>query len=214
MNKVMNRVSKNLFHLGKALWNEIPGGSLVAALYDANEDLLLEKIDEAAEQAGLTEDDLGAIGKLVGSMEKTMDRRLDESEATILGELARIEESLLAAIEASSDVNVQVALREQLDAVKKTRETWVERLSNTQRQFLELLPIGKDNSVSRRSLIASAQSSIGKLTSARYEEMNLRLHELRWLGLIDRDHREDDWYYWRVIAPLEHDVSRGNLRGQ
>lgn len=71
----------------------------------------------------------------------------------------------------------------------------IANLSNTQRAILEIIP---HTPIELDQLFNDMRIKIPKLSNVRIKELNLRLHELRYLGLIDRRKNEvNQWLYWR-----------------
>lgn len=104
---------------------------------------------------------------------------------TITGMLLEIRESM----------NDLEQLRNTLAKIEQQRLESIIRLSSTQRKMLDAIPETPTLVVDVIDLI---QEEVSSLKGVRKKEMILRLHELRYLGLIDRRKNLDSkWLYWR-----------------
>jgi len=176
-------------------------GSIVSALYDANKDLLLGKLENAT--VGLSSGDLESVERIVNQMSSNLSNKVDEFsqqiedvESTILDQLASVEKTILKAIDSTHDENVRQVLQDQLQQLEQTRSAWLGGISRNQQFILSLCPKSKQEAIARRKLFTLARENEHDLQLARDEEMNFRLHELRWLGLIARERHDNEWHYW------------------
>ena len=81
-----------------------------------------------------------------------------------------------------------------LAEIESQRISAILNLSQTQRQILEAIPV----TPTPLDYIFAKMHSIEKLEGVRIKELNLRLHELRYLGLINRKKDpEYRWLYWK-----------------
>ena len=109
----------------------------------------------------------------------------DHDVETITGMLLEIQENM----------NDLEQLRGTLAKIEKQRLESIIRLSPTQRRVLDAVPETPTLVVDVIDLI---QEEVSSLKGVRKKEMILRLHELRYLGLIDRRRNLDDKrLYWR-----------------
>jgi len=104
---------------------------------------------------------------------------------TITGMLREIQENM----------NDLEQVRGSLAKIEKQRLESIIRLSPTQRRVLAAIPETPTLIV---DVIALIQEEVSSLKDVRKKELLLRLHELRYLGLIDRRKNSDaKWLYWR-----------------
>lgn len=98
-------------------------------------------------------------------------------------------------LEIRENMNNLDQLRNTLAKIEQQRLESIIRLSLTQRRLLAAIPETPTLVVDVIELI---QEEVPSLKGVRKKEMILRLHELRYLGLIDRRRNSDDkWLYWR-----------------
>ena len=95
-----------------------------------------------------------------------------------------------------SDVQHTQYLFNTLAKVEDKRFEAILNLSNTQRQVLIVIPFEPTNV---ENLIVLLKAKTPNLKNSTLKEIHLRLHELRYLGLIDRKKdKSSKWFYWRT----------------
>lgn len=214
-------IEKLLFHVGKGIWKGIPviGPIVEEVVYEAHKDILVEQFQEAC--SSLSNEDLNAIDDMLNKASAAIedaltefsgkiakiDEKIEQAEGNIRSDIDSLKgviETLRLAIEQSKDESTRSSLASQLAELEQRREEWISRLSSSQKVLLATIPQSKQDALVRTKLFQTAEERSAKLRQARYEELNFRLHELRWLGLIDRERKEDketqrlDWHYWRT----------------
>ncbi|MFT5327380.1 MAG: hypothetical protein ACI8P0_005269 [Planctomycetaceae bacterium] len=216
-----DKTSTVLYHLLKGLWKGIPviGPIVEEVVFEAHKDELTGRLEDAG--SGLSEENIETLKQIVNSAGAAIEDSLrgfegeighlriavDESEFHIRSDIASIKDtinSLRELIEESTDMSTRTALFSQLQKLEQQRLDWIARISMTQRHLLAAIPESENLCVRRGMLMQTAAANSDSLKRARFEEMNFRLHELRWLGLIDRspagkdDGARRDWNYWRT----------------
>ncbi|MEM9775658.1 MAG: hypothetical protein AAF902_13840 [Chloroflexota bacterium] len=88
-------------------------------------------------------------------------------------------------------------LRKIISEIETGRKEAVANISSTQRGILELISY---QPMPVKSVFESIYENVDQEKKMRIKEINLRLHELRYLGLINRKRDENHkWLYWREI---------------
>ncbi|MEM8862766.1 MAG: hypothetical protein AAGD96_31025, partial [Chloroflexota bacterium] len=97
-------------------------------------------------------------------------------------------------------------LRNIINKLETERKEAITNISSTQRKLLEIIPY---HPTALDDIFALVYTHVDREEDMRLKEVNLRLHELRYLGLINRtrdsNHR---WLYWREFQRslfLEHE---------
>lgn len=101
---------------------------------------------------------------------------------------------ILSRLEKQAEDNEK--LKNVLAEIEGERLRDIANISQTQRRILEVIPY----QATPLDDVFAAMHQISSLEDVRIKELNLRLHELRYLGLIAR--RKDPqyrWLYWREI---------------
>lgn len=88
-------------------------------------------------------------------------------------------------------------LRKIISEIETSRKEAIANISSTQRRILELIPY---RPVPIQELFAAVYRYVDQEEEMRIKEINMRFHELRYLGLINRKKDEKHgWLYWREI---------------
>ncbi|MFK7801608.1 MAG: hypothetical protein AB8G95_08260 [Anaerolineae bacterium] len=102
-------------------------------------------------------------------------------------------DGILGSIEKQSRDNEK--LRSVLMAVENQRLESITNISGTQRKILETIPY---DPTPLDSIFSGIDEKVESVETMRLKEVNLRLHELRYLGLVNRKRdSEHRWLYWR-----------------
>lgn len=209
-NDLQGRACKILYHLGKGLWKSIPVlGPLVEELvYEQFRDKFLGRIDSLPETelqkivdmvpAGITPEELD---KGLSNLSEDIRRFTAQQLSAVLLSLHEIHGQSQEVIDAIAeeakrlptieqiltDIRDQIkdkqSLQLALHIIGQRRRNWVERISVNQVKLLRNIP-------DTYTPIADLWEKCNKLMPAcAYKEFRFRLHELEWLGLVER--------YWR-----------------
>jgi predicted transcriptional regulator len=214
-------LARFLFHLGKGLWKSVPliGPLVDEVVYTQYESKLLQKMD------GLSEEDLRRIVEalpklneqaLVERLRKiSMDtqivslthfsRVLDDIHtshtdvtAGILGVSEKLDDlpTILAMIrEVRQRIEDRSAIEKLLVEYENRRQAWIARISVNQRKLLEQIP---------ETFAAAAvlwDRTLSLLPGCGYKEFRFRLHELEWIGLVERRRvPAGTWEYRRAAS--------------
>lgn len=213
------RVSKFLYHLGKGLWSSVPVlGPLVKELfYDQFKDELTKSVSrlsdadieriaaaipavdpnrvDALETASARVQEfavreLSAVLSTLTAMQSDVQQRFDGIESRLDAPISigTLVEDIRTALSESVATNIAV------DRIEQRRQQWIERISGNQRRFLGQLP---EAFTPVDDLWPVCQSLIPSCT---YKEFRFRLHELEWLGLVERKRHDDSWLYRKTAA--------------
>ncbi len=108
--------------------------------------------------------------------------------------------SISEILERIQDVASLHGVRDELARIEAERMEWARRISSSQKLILSLCPEPGDATapVHESEIFARARKDSHHLKSARDEELRFRLHELRWLGLIQRS--DDKTLYARTAS--------------
>lgn len=103
-------------------------------------------------------------------------------------------------LERIKHVATLAGVQDELTRIEAERIEWARRISSSQKLILSLCPTSEHVSASihESELFARARRESRHLKSARDEELRFRLHELRWLGLIQRS--DDKTRYLRTVS--------------
>lgn len=217
---------KLLFHFGKAIWNSVPvvGPFVSEMVYEAHKDDFLESMERAT--ANLSAEEIERLESYLERMERSavdaisnakveIGSNLDEIQAkvdrneqlmsegfeTVVDTIRNLQDSIDAA---NLDNRQRAVLEKSLAQLKERRSQWVARISATQRNILANIPDQEENGLAFSALESQLRKEMPELWGARTKEIHFRLHELRWLGLIDRtlvpegDEGQRAWRYWRT----------------
>ena len=219
---------KLLFHAGKGLWKGIPviGPVIDEVVFAAHQDQLIGKLEDAC--SGLSEEDLATLDQMLTKAEGAVQDSLAEFEGQIgvisnkvelaeanirsdLESLKRMIQSLQATVQATPESEARQVLIRQLEELEQRRQKWIAGISSTQRLLLSIIPEAADQPANVAALRDKAAEVSSELGSSSGPEFYFRLHELRWLGLIDRrlpageNAKSRDWHYWRTVEGSELD---------
>jgi hypothetical protein len=135
-------------------------------------------------------------------VESTNDERLlaMENHASVLEHVSVVRQELQTGFvsisqlidDLRSEFSQSTDLRRMLDVIEDRRKTWVSRISKNQREFLSAIPTSYTGLESLLEVVKRIIPDCG------YKEFRFRLHELEWLGLIERKRVLEEWYYRRV----------------
>lgn len=136
------------------------------------------------------------MGKWYYWRDRTLDI-LSPDSSKVVGQRIRADEvqtikEILQQVQGS--LEDQERLKEKLMQIEADRRNAVQRLSHTQRAVLANVP---PTPTLVDFVLLTVRQTVPSLGQIRDKELYLRLHELRYLGLIHRNLADDRWYYWR-----------------
>lgn len=218
-------VATFLYHLGKGLWKSVPvlGAVVDEVVYEQFRDRLTGEVDR------LSDADLQRIAAAIpridlDSLDDAIARTSEEIKAVALSQFSRVlrdmhgqhEElqtgvdhanrqlaqlpSVLAILQGVHErLGDRASLEDALKDYRRRREQWVNRLSRNQRLLLCNMP---DDYTPLESVW---QVALRLIPDCGYKEFRFRLHELEWLGLVERCwHEGETWRYRRTASGKEH----------
>lgn len=204
--KQRDSVAKFLFHLGKGLWKSLPivGPVVDEVVYAQYEGRLKGEISR------LSERDIGRIVQALPAVdaERIVERvervgfdlqiaslsQLSRALEDIHEEHSKLEagisdlreqlDDLPSVLEIVTEIRKRLDDRSELERVlddyERRRRKWIERLSTNQKNLLAAIP---DQFTAIEQLWTCA---LRLIPSGGYKEFRFRLHELEWLGLVER----------------------------
>lgn len=208
-----DRVAEMLYHLGKGIWRSIPilGPIVDEVVYKQFE---AELKGEVKEEAGkLSDEELDAILSRLPTLEnlKQVDERMGqlseqerllamENHASVLEHVSLVRQELqtgfASVTELIDDIKDELSqskdLRGVLDVIEQRRKAWVSRISETQQKFRLAIP------KSYTPLDSLWEVAKRIIPDCGYKEFRFRLHELEWLGLVERKSDKQTWLYRRA----------------
>ncbi len=211
------KISKFLFHLGKGLWKSIPilGPIIDEVFYEQFKAQIIARVDS------LSSNDTVNISNAIPTIDfESLDNKLREltiemqtssmSAYTSLlkditlsvddfsSQLDQLHDSIFTLTEllsSLSSLKANISKNTQLDSLieslQNKREQWIRRLSNNQRLLLRSFPITYSHIQHIWNITKLLIPNCG------YKEFRFRLHELEWLGLIERywNNQNNSWHY-------------------
>ena len=221
--EAIDKVNKLLYHFGKAIWQSVP---IVGPFIN---ELIFEQFKEqlSAKTLKLTNEEINKIVSLIphnmnpDHLEKSLENftkdinrmtsdylnavsiNLNGIEAEtfntskmVLRGNQTLKEIQTALTELSFKVPQNSALLQALEIIEEKRQAWIKRISSNQTLFLKHIP---DEFISIDKLWPICYTLI---PSCGYKEFRFRLHELEWLGLVERNWVNKEsiglWYYHRT----------------
>lgn len=210
----LDKVSKLLFHLGKATWKSVPviGNFVDELVYEQFKDVFLNSSNQ------LTDEKLAEFELKLGTNADDWDERLDSLVQGIQEFAHGQTQILLTCIENNhsktrdalgslpsmqlilEDIRKQTGkedgIRHALTAVEERRREWANRISDTQCRLLDNIP--ESRFVGVRTTLLPNTKSLG-IEPHLEKQLYLRLHELEWLGMVVRRKAKDgSWEYRRI----------------
>ena len=215
---VADRIQKLLFHLGKALWKSVPvvGPFVEELVYAQFESVLLPQVRQKMGTLTLVQ-----LDELLASLpseeqievlemklaEAGWDQRLQiaKSHADLMlavsggfkGMTTEVHRMKVTSRRSGENLVADDEARRMLSEAEQKRRGWVRRISMSQRQLLDQVTHDPTDAGLLWERVKGAA-----LPESTELEFRFRLHELEWLGLVDRRRNDaGEWEYWRVIAP-------------
>jgi hypothetical protein len=208
-----DRVAETLYHLGKGIWRSIPvlGPIVDEVVYKQFEAELKGQVE--GEAGKLSDEELDAILSRLPTLEnlKQVDERMGqlseqerllamENHAGVLEHMSLVRQELqtgfASVTELIDDLRNEFSqskdLQRMLEVIDGTRKAWVSRISENQRKFLSAIPR------SYTPLDSLWEVAKGIIPECGYKEFRFRLHELEWLGLVERKSDKQSWLYRRA----------------
>ncbi len=202
-----NSPSFDAYYLFKGIAKAIP---IVGPVL---EELIFNQYESVLNESGSTEETFNRIVSSIESNDqeiraylsdymlqhlkeiKSGKEEIVESQSEIKGELDTIKGILL---HFSKDYQGNKKLSERFAEVEEVRALRIERISKTQKKILSFISTEPESSM---EIFKRVYKEIPSLEFAREKELHLRLHELRYLGLVGRKKviGNSDWFYWRVL---------------
>lgn len=214
-------VATFLYHLGKGLWKSVPvlGPLVEEMVYEQFRDKLTAHVDR------LSDEDLQRIADAVpdidlDGLDNSLANMSEEIKAITMAQFGRVlqdmhgqHEELQRGVDRANRQlselpsmltilqNLQeragdrASLEEALEDYSRRREQWVNRLSGNQRRVL--CNVSDDYT----PLASLWQITLRVIPDCGYKEFRFRLHELEWLGLVERYwHEGETWRYRRTAT--------------
>jgi hypothetical protein len=219
-----DRVSTFLFHLGKGIWKSIPvlGPIIEEVVYAQFEDQLKAKM------VAMPDDEVQSLAQALPTVDFTeLEHRInalsDDTKLASLSQFARVladlhtnhtevMDRLNEARDHLAHLPTMVSMLDHLRAVASNRQAleqalakyedvrrqWINRLSRNQQLLLRHIP------VDYVAIDELWRLTLQIIPACGYKEFRLRLHELEWLGLVERIRCvEAAWKYRRLPSESE-----------
>lgn len=210
-----DQVARMLYHLGKGIWKSIPilGPIVEEVVYEQFEGPLKGGVDklpkEQLDEIFSRLPSLEALKNIENTMsELSMEERLlaMENHTEVIKDLSQFRHEMqtgfASVIEIVKDLKKEFGeskeLERTLELIERRRLSWEARISANQRRLLDKIP---ETYAPVDSLWKYSQAIV---QDCNYKEFRFRLHELEWLGLIERKFVKDTWLYRRISKIKEN----------
>ncbi len=226
------RFLRMLFHLGKGLWKSIPvlGPIIEEVFYEQFRDELLKtppRLSSSQIRAireiiprGLSEADIErALSGLSKELQSLVAKQLSAEMARLRIDTSKQLDFIARSAKNTDRIpkieDIVVDIRRKiadsssansiLQIIESRRKKWISRISANQVAFLNKIPSEKSNLDGLWELCLDVVPDCG------YKEFRFRLHELEWLGLVERywDKEADSWIYQKISLGEKRETGDG-----